>query len=329
MTKHWRPPVRFGLGGVALGNGFKALGEAQAHDTLRAAWDAGIRYYDTSPFYGFGLSERRFGHFLHTQKRDAYTLSTKVGRIFTAGTPRPSPLWKDPSPFTYRYDYTADGVRRSIEDSLQRLGIERIDIVFVHDLSPENDEELGGWKQQFEIAAKGAFPALCKLRDEGVIKAWGLGVNRIEPILEAARASDPDICLLATQYSLSNHARTISELFPLLDQRGISIVVGAPFEAGFLAGKDRYDYGDSIPAEHAKRRARMIELAREHGVDLRTAALQFAAAPSVVAAVIPGGRSPEQVTANAASMTAQIPSAFWDALRREQLIAADAPVPHA
>jgi D-threo-aldose 1-dehydrogenase len=327
MTKHWRPPVRLGLGGVALGNGFHPVPEAQAHDTLHAAWDAGIRYYDTSPFYGFGLSERRFGHFLHTQKRDDYTLSTKVGRIFTAGTPKPHPLWKEPSPFTYRYDYTADGVMRSIEDSLQRLGVERIDLVFVHDLSPENDRELGGWKNAFSIAAQGAFPALTRLREQGVIKAWGLGVNRIEPILETLKVADLDVCLLATQYSLSNHERTLRDLFPRLEETGVSIVVGAPYEAGFLSGKNRYDYGDTIPADKAKQRDRMAALAKEHDVDLRTAALQFAAAPKVVAAVIPGARSPEQVRGNAASMTAKLPAAFWDALKREKLIAQDAPVP--
>ena len=327
MSKHWRPPVRFGLGGVALGNGFHPVPEAQAHDTLHAAWDAGIRYYDTSPFYGFGLSERRFGHFLHTQKRDDYTLSTKVGRIFTAGTPKPHPLWKDPSPFTYRYDYTADGVKRSIEDSLQRLGLARIDLVFVHDLSPDNDQELGGWKNAFGIAAQGAFPALTRLREDGVIKAWGLGVNRIEPILEAMKVADLDVCLLATQYSLANHERTLRELFPRLEETGVSIVVGAPYEAGFLSGKNRYDYGESIPEDKAKQRDRMAALAKEHKVDLRTAALQFAAAPKVVSAVVAGGRSPEQVRGNAASMTAKLPAAFWDALKREKLIAQDAPVP--
>ncbi len=327
MTKHWRPPVRIGLGGVALGNGFHPVPEAQAHDTLHAAWDAGIRYYDTSPFYGFGLSERRFGHFLHTQQRDAYTLSTKVGRIFTAGNAKPHPLWKEPSPFAYRYDYSADGVKRSIEDSLQRLGIERIDIVYVHDLSPDNDEDLGGWKNAFGIAAQGAFPALTKLREQGVIKAWGLGVNRIEPIIEAMNVADPDICLLATQYSLANHERTLRDLFPQVEERGVSIVVGAPYEAGFLSGKNRYDYGGTIPENKAKERDRMAAIAKEHGVDLRTAALQFAAAPKVVSAVIPGARSPEQVRANAASMTAKIPAAFWQALQRERLIADGAPIP--
>lgn len=324
---HWRPPVRFGLGGVAIGNGFAPMTEAEAHDALHAAWDAGIRFYDTSPFYGFGLSERRFGHFLSAQHRREYTLSTKIGRIFTAGAPGPHAMWKQPSPFVYRYDYTADGVKRSLEDSLQRLGVDRIDIVFVHDLAPDNDEDLGGWKQQFAIAASGAFPALTRLREEGVIAAWGLGVNRIEPIQDALRVADPDICLLATQYSLANHERALHELFPQLAERGVSIVAGAPFEAGFLSGKNRYDYGASIPDDKARRLARMIALAQEHGVDLRSAALQFSAAPSVVAAVIPGGRSPAQIRANVASMTERIPAAFWDALKHEGLIAADAPVP--
>jgi D-threo-aldose 1-dehydrogenase len=323
---HWRPPVRFGLGGVAIGNGFAPMAELDAHHALHAAWDAGIRFYDTSPFYGFGLSERRFGSFLHAQPRDAYTLSTKVGRVFTAGAPKPHPLWKQPSPFVFRYDYTADGVKRSLDDSLQRLGVDRIDLVFVHDLSPDNDD-FGDWQQPFAIAAKGAFPALSQLRDQGVIKAWGLGVNRIEPIQQALQVADPDVCLLATQYSLSNHARTLHELFPLLEPRGVSIVVGAPFEAGFLSGKDRYDYGSSIPDDKARQRTRMAAIAGEHGVDLRSAALQFAAAPKVVSAVIPGGRSPEQIRANAASMTERIPAAFWAALKHEALIAPDAPVP--
>ena len=327
MTSHWRLPVRFGLGGVAIGNGFHAMTDAEADVTLRAAWDAGVRYYDTSPFYGFGLSERRFGHFLHAQPRDEYVLSTQVGRIFEAGSPSEHPLWKDPSPFTYRYDYTADGVRRSIEDSLQRLGISRLDVVFVHDLAEDNDKDLGGWRRQFDIAAKGAFPALVKLRDEGVIRAWGLGVNRIEPILETAKVSDPDIHLLATQYSLSHHAETASTLFPVLEARGMSIVVGAPFEAGFLSGKDRYDYGGTIPEDKRKARDHMRQIAAEHHVDLRTAALQFAAAPKVVSAVLPGGRGADQVRANAESMSQTIPRAFWTALRDAKLVAETAPTP--
>jgi hypothetical protein len=133
---HYRPPYRVGLGGVPIGNGFKPTTDAQAQGALEAAWAAGVRYFDTSPWYGLGLSERRFGHFLHNQKRDDYVLSTKVGRSLKASETLPGTMWKDPSPFSYEYDYTAAGVRRSVEDSLQRLGLSRIDIVFIHDLSP-------------------------------------------------------------------------------------------------------------------------------------------------------------------------------------------------
>jgi D-threo-aldose 1-dehydrogenase len=323
----WRPPTRIGLGGVALGNGFAPVTSAEAEATLQAAWDAGVRYFDTSPFYGFGLSERRFGHFLAAHPRDQFALSTKVGRVFTAGEPPEHPLWKQPSPFVFRYDYSGDGVVRSIEDSLQRLGLARIDCVFVHDLSPDNEDFQGAWKERFAEAAKGAFPALVKLREQGVIRAWGLGVNCIEPVLMALEASDPDIFLLATQYSIVHHDDTVARVLPKLSERDESMVVGAPLEAGFLGGRDRYDYAGTIPAGMPERRARIEALAKEHGVDLRTAALQFASAPEQVAAVIPGARTPEQVRTNVASMSVEIPPAFWQALQREKLIAEAAPVP--
>ncbi|RYE82927.1 MAG: aldo/keto reductase [Myxococcales bacterium] len=326
-SKRWRPPTRLGLGGVAIGNGFKPMTDADADATLAAAWDAGVRFFDTSPFYGFGLSERRFGHFLHAQPRDAYALSTKVGRVFTAGQPPEHPLWKDPSPFTFRYDYSGDGVRRSIEDSLQRLGVSRIDCVFVHDLSPDNTDFGDAWKERFAEAAKGAFPALVKLRDEGVIRAWGLGVNRIDPVLMAIEASDPDIFLLATQYSIVHHAETAERVLPALAARDISMVAGAPLEAGFLGGRARYDYGATVPDQMPARRARLEALAGEHGVDLRTVALQFAAAPAEVSAVIPGARTPDQIRSNVDSMKVAIPPAFWAALRREHLIDERAPTP--
>ncbi|MFT3698368.1 MAG: aldo/keto reductase [Kofleriaceae bacterium] len=325
---HFRLPVNFGFGGVAIGNGFSPMTNAESDTTLAAAWDAGIRFYDTSPFYGFGLSERRFGHFLSEKPRGDFFLSTKVGRVFEAGAPKPHPLWKDPSPFVYRYDYTADGVKRAVEDSLQRLGLSRIDVVFVHDLAEDNNDDLpGGWNHQLEIAMTGAFPALTKLRDEGVIKAWGLGVNRVEPILAAMERFDPDISLLATQYSLANHEAPLAKLFPLLEKRGSSIVVGAPFDAGFLSGKNRWQYGDSMPADKVAKRDAMQKIAADYGVDLRTAALQFAVAPKVVTAVLPGGRGIDQVRANAASMTVKIPSGFWQALRDQKLIDDRAPTP--
>jgi len=323
----FRPTGRAGLGGVAIGNGFmKVTNDEQATATLQAAWDAGVRTFDTSPFYGFGLSERRFGHVLHQHKRDDYVLCTKVGRVFTATTGTlPKSLWAEPSPFRYRYDYSADGVLRSIEDSLNRLGVSRLDVVFVHDLSRDTKDL--DFEPAFAEATRGAFVALSKLRDEGVIKAWGLGVNTAEPALRALDVADPDIFLLATQYSLIEHQASLTDTFPKIEARGASVVVGSPLNAGFLAGRDRFNYGESIPADVKAKRAKLQAVAATHKVDLRTAALQFAAAPSVVSAIVPGARTAEQVKENMASMKTKIPAAFWQQLRADKLIAETAPVP--
>jgi len=325
--EHYRLKHRFGLGGVAIGNGFKAATDAQAEEALEAAWAAGVRHFDTSPWYGLGLSERRFGHFLHNQKPDEYVLSTKVGRLLKPTKNIPKTMWQNPSPFGHAYDYTAAGIRRSIEDSLQRLGLESLHIVYIHDLSPDNGDLGKRWTEYFEIARKGAMPELTKMREEGLIKAWGLGVNTLEPILKTLEVADPDLCLSATQYSLMYHQDALNRLFPACDKHGVSIVVGAPLNVGFLAGLDRYNYGGKIPEGYPEKRARISALATEHGTDLRTAALQFSAAPSTVAAVIPGARSPQQVNENVASMRAKIPAEFWAALKREKLIADNAPTP--
>lgn len=325
----YRPLYRFGLGGVAIGNGFAPISDEQAHATMAAAWDAGVRFFDTSPFYGFGLSEYRMGRFLHNHKPDDYVISTKIGRVFKAVKEAPSsPIWKSPAPFSYMYDYTAAGTRRSIEDSLMRLGLSRIDIVFIHDLSPDTGDFGRPWTDVFEEAANGAMPELTKMRDEGIIKAWGFGVNRPEPALRAIEAGDPDIFLLATQYSLIDHQEALEKTFPALEAKGVSVVVGAPLNAGFLGGRDRYHYGGTFPAGVKEKRERLSAAAERYGVDLRTAALQFAAAPAVVSAIIPGARSPEQVRANAESMKVAIPGEFWAALKKDGLIAGNAPTPN-
>jgi D-threo-aldose 1-dehydrogenase len=152
------------------------------------------------------------------------------------------------------YDYSAPGVRRSIEDSLQRLGIESIDIVFVHDLSPDNTSLDGGWERHFEIARKGAFPELTRMRQEGLIKGWGLGVNRPEPILATLDVADPDIFLLASQYSLIDHQYALDHVFPAVRARNVSLVIGSALNAGFLSGSDRYNYGPEIPAGYEEKR---------------------------------------------------------------------------
>jgi D-threo-aldose 1-dehydrogenase len=324
---------RFGLGGVPLGNEFEVVTDEDAEGTLRASWEAGVRYFDVSPWYGLGLAERRFGRFLHRQPRDSYLLSTKVGKLLKAS---PDNRGKELFPYAGSpndvvFDYTADGVRRSIEDSLQRLGIDRIDVVFVHDLSPDNMLLPTPWTEEFEIARKGAFPALSKLRDVGVISAWGVGVNRPEPILRVMAESDPDVCLLASQYSLIDHESALERVFPAARERGVGFVVGSSLNAGFLAGSARYNYGAKrwdIPEQAIDKRDRLRKIASQFGVDLRTAALQFSAAPDVAVSLIVGAHTAEQALANATAMTATVPASFWDELKREGLIAAQAPVPN-
>src|SRR5271166_1994470 len=292
ISEHYKPAVRFGLGGVPLGNEFAVITEKDAYATLEAAWSAGVRYYDTSPWYGLGLCERRFGNFLHTKDRSDYVLSSKVGKLLKASRQNNAKEYFafTPSPNNVVFDYTADGVMRSVEDSLQRLGVDALDIVFVHDLSPDNRYLPSPWEEQFEIARKGAFYALTRMREEGTIKGWGLGVNRPEPILKLLDVADPDVCLLASQYSLVDHKNALQHVFPAA-------------------------------------RAKGSEVAGRHGVDLRTAALQFSSTPDIASALIVGAASEQQIVANYSSMQVKIPAEFWAELKERKLIEQDAPVP--
>lgn len=329
QNSRYRPLSRSGLGGVAAGNGFHENPDSDVNAALQAAWDSGVRYFDTSPWYGLGLSERRFGHFLRNKKREEYTLSTKVGRVLTPDKDfvLKSGIWKGKLDFSYQYDYSAGGVRRSVEDSLQRLGVPYLDIVFIHDLSPDNGDMKEKWLEYFEVAKNGAMVELTKMREEGLIKGWGLGVNTLEPAKKTIEVADPDIFLIATQYSLVKHEDALNTLFPLCEKRDISIVIGAPLNAGFLAGVDRYDYSGKFPEGVKEKLAKLKTICTKHQVDLRTAALQFCAAPKVVSAVIPGAWMAKQSSANAQSFSVEIPSEFWQDLKKERLIAANAPIP--
>lgn len=331
-------PAKFGLGGVAIGNGWHPNANEQITETLNTAWNAGVRYYDTSPFYGFGLSERRLGHFLSQKPREEFVISTKVGRIFEADrhffdtykNDGPDTLWKNPSPFKYKYDYTAAGVRRSIEDSLERLGIPSLDFVLIHDLSPDNSELGKNWTEEFEIAQKGAFPELTKMREEGLIKGWGLGVNSPQPILKALEVADPNIMLVAIQYTLFVHKIALNDIMPALDKRGIKAIIGGPLNGGFAAGLNRWNYGATIGADMPKdayeKRDKISAIAKRYNLDVRTVALQFSASNPATGAVIPGASRPEQVTANVKSFTAKIPADLWSALKAAKLIEGNAPV---
>src|SRR6202795_4520422 len=275
---HYQPPFRFGLGGVPLGNEFAVVTDKDAYAILEAAWSAGIRYYDVSPWYGLGLAERRYGNFLHNKQRSEYVISSKVGKLLKASTAAKNrelfPF--SPSPNEVIFDYTSSGVRRSIEDSLQRLGIDSLDIVFVHDISSDNKLLPTSWQEQFDIAAKGAFPELTRMREEGLIKGWGIGVNTPEPILRVLREADPDVCLMASQYSLIDHKKALNQIFPAVRSKNVSLVVGSSLNAGFISGSPRYNYGkDSykIPTEFLEKRKTLREVAANHGVDLPTAPL--------------------------------------------------------
>ena len=326
------PPVKFGLGGVPFGNEFEVVSDEDAYQTLEAAWNAGVRYYDVAPWYGLGLGERRYGNFLHNKNRDDYVLSSKVGKLLKASphNDAESNFPFSPSPNNVVFDYTADGVRRSIEDSLQRMGVSRLDIAFVHDISSDNKLLPTSWQEQFEIALDGAFPALSRMREEGIIKGWGIGVNTPEPILRVMQESDPDVCLLASQYSLIDHANALNNVFPVARLRNVKFVIGSSLNAGFISGSPRYNYGKtswSIPRQYVEKRERLRAVAAQFGADLRTAALQFAAAPDVAAALIVGAHTEAQVLANVSSMQATIAPEFWAELKRQNLIEQNAPTP--
>jgi D-threo-aldose 1-dehydrogenase len=326
MTQRYQPITRLGLGGTGFGDMYHATSDEAAQATADAAWAAGIRYFDTAPHYGAGLSEHRFGHALRRRPRDEYTLSTKVGRLLAPSSPGEiAAPFVGALPFKRVIDYTADGARRSVEDSLQRMALASIDIVYVHDLSPDMFGDQFDHYYRIAAGPGGAFEGLTKLREEGVIKAWGLGVNTVEPCLRALRDADPDIFLLAGRYTLME-TTPLAELFPLCAERGAKVVIGGPFNSGFLAGGPNYDYGPA-DADKLAQRERLRKVAAAHGVDLAAAALQFGLAHPVVAATIPGASSPEHLRRNAVLMEMAIPKAFWEALRSEGLVAENAPLP--
>jgi D-threo-aldose 1-dehydrogenase len=330
--EHYRPAVRFGMGGVPLGNEFSLVTDKDAFATLEAAWDVGVRYFDVSPWYGLGLAERRFGNFLHNKKRSDYVISSKVGKLLKASRhARKLEYFKfSPSPNEVTFDYTASGVRRSIEDSLQRMGLDSLDMVFVHDLSPDNKLLPTNWEEQFKIATRGAFPELTRMREEGLIKGWGLGVNSPEPILLALEVADPDVCLCARQYSLIDHKNALNQVFPAVRKKNVSLVIGSALNAGFISGSARYNYGlesFKIPSAVIEKRKKLREVTSEHGVDLRTAALQFSASPDVVSAIIVGVGREQQIVEDCTSMHTKIPAEFWTDLKQRGLIEQNAPTP--
>ena len=325
---------KLGFGTAPLGNMFRNIPEEEALATVDAAWDSGIRYFDTAPFYGAGLAELRLGAALKQRRRDDYILSTKVGRLILDEQEDPATRDMGEKGGLFEFgrknkivdDYSADATLRSIEDSLKRLDTDRLDIVWVHDIA--QDFHGDNWLAQFEIARTGAFRVLTRLREEGVIKAWGVGVNKVEPLeltLDLSEAQ-PDAFLLAGRYTLLDHERALQRLMPAAASQHVDIVVGGPYSSGILAGGSHFEYQQASPEIIAKVE-RIKAIAARHGVSVKAAALQFSLANPAVAAVIPGASRPERLAEDLAALHAVIPAAFWHEMRAEQLVSPFAPLP--
>lgn len=326
-------PGVLGFGTAPLGNMFRAIPEDEAQATVEAAWNHGVRYFDTAPFYGSGLSEIRLGQALSNYNRDDYVLSTKVGRVILdeveAGSRdlgEKSGVFEHGRPNKMRNDYSADATLRSIEDSLERLQTDRLDIVWVHDIAQDfyGDQ----WLEYFNQARTGAFKMLTRLREEGVIKAWGLGVNRVEPCeltLDLTEAQ-PDGFLLAGRYTLLDHERALQRLMDAALAQHVEIVVGGPYSSGILAGGAHFEYQPASPAIISQVE-RIKAIAQAFGVSVKAAALQFSLAHPAVAAVIPGASRPGRIAEDVAALSEKIPVAFWQALREARLISDRAPLP--
>ncbi|MFO1468574.1 MAG: aldo/keto reductase [Steroidobacteraceae bacterium] len=317
-----------GFGSAPLGNYTRPLAEEEADGILAAAWRSGIRYYDTAPFYGLGLSEQRVGRLLQAHPRQEFTLSTKVGRLLDPCAPEEvnGGFFVQTPQVKWYYDYSYDAVMRSLEDSRRRTGIARFDIVLVHDV----DAFCHGGREGSEAAIqqllqKGGWRALQELREAGVIGAIGAGVNEWEPCARLLELVDPDLFLVAGRYTLLEHA-PLDHLFPQCQRRGAGIIVGGPYNSGILAGKATYNYS-TVPAEVLARVRRLEAVCKAHAVPMHAAALQFVLAHPVIVSVIPGSQSIAEHRQNFAALSVDIPAAFWDELRRERLIPEHAPVP--
>ncbi len=281
-----------GLGTAPLGGLYEEVDDPTAQAVVERAWGLGVRYFDTAPYYGSGLAEQRLGAALRDRPRDAYVVSTKVGRL----------LGPDASGWEGAYfDFSRDGALRSLESSLDRLGLDRIDVALVHDPDDHYDEALAG-----------AFRALEGLRDEGVVRAIGVGMNQTELLCRFAREADPDCFLVAGRYTVLDRSAG-AELLPLCEKRGIAVIAGGVFNSGVLAGGDAFDYA-AAPAVVVARVAELRETCAHHGAPLAAAAVQFPARHPAVASVLVGCRTPEEVAEDVRLSELELPDALWDEL---------------
>ena len=319
-----------GLGTATLGGTRIAVTPAEAEAIVRAAWESGVRYVDTAPYYGFGQAERAVGDALRAEPRDDWVLSTKVGRLLRPRLSSPQPAApgdgerRPVMPFEPVYDYSHDGILRSVEDSLQRLGLARIDILYVHDIGtyqhgPDAHPGL------MRTLRESGYRALEELRRSGAVRAIGIGVNEQEVLLEALDWGQWDAFLLAGRYTLLEQG-PLDDLLPKCLKAGTSIVVGGPLNSGILAGRDTWNYRTAPPEILARANA-IGAVCDRHGVPLAAAALQFPLAHPAVAAIIPGPRNADEFRANLTLLRHPIPAALWQDLRQAGLLHSDAPVP--
>ncbi|MEX0853970.1 MAG: aldo/keto reductase [Bauldia sp.] len=314
-----------GLGCASLAGSMRHVSDADARTTVIDAYDIGLRYFDTAPYYGYGRSEHMVGDEL--RDHDGWVLSTKVGRLLQARKKPPdaNDSWKHPFPFEPLFDYSYDGVMRSYEDSLQRLGLNRIDILYIHDIDVFTHGTPDRQASVFRTAMDGAYKALDELRRSGDVQAIGIGVNEPAPIADALDHGQWDVFLLAGRYTLLEQA-PLHTLFPLVAKHGASIVIGGPFNSGILVGGKTWNYRNA--PEEVARKARQIErLCEAHRVPLAAAAVRFPAANPVIASVIPGPRAPAELNQIVDWWRTPIPASLWSDLKAEGLIDAEAPVP--
>jgi D-threo-aldose 1-dehydrogenase len=311
---------RLGFGSTALGGLFRASSDADAQATIDAAWAAGLRHYDTAPQYGSGLAEIRIGAGLRSRPREDFVLSTKIGKLLRPAEKAPAGIFVGAPPFEVTYDYSYDGTMRSLEASLKRLGLDRIDVLLIHDV---NRKYHGAHvMERLEEALAGACKALAKLRGEGVIGAFGPALNEVDVNLQFAERAEIDCIMLPARHTLLDQSAA-KDLLPLCARKQISVMIAAPFDSGILASGPvagaAYNYQPATP-EILDRVARIERACRDHDVPLAAAALQFPLRHPAVANVVAGMRAPEEVARNLALMRTAIPDALWDALARERLV---------
>jgi D-threo-aldose 1-dehydrogenase len=288
---------RLALGTAPIGGLFAAVDDETAHAVVERAWELGLRYFDTAPRYGAGLAERRLGAALSGKPRDGFVVSTKVGRVLRPG----ESAWHGAPALVDEFDFSHDAALRSLDESLGRLGLDRVDVALVHDPDDHFDEALAG-----------SFRALRRLRDEGAVRAIGVGANQPEVLCRFAREADPDCFLVAGRYTALDRSAA-AELLPLCEERGIAVIAGGVFNSGVLAGGGTFDYEDA-PPDVVARVERLRETCGRHGVPLPAAALQFPLRHPAVGTVLVGCRTPAEVADDVRLSNIAVPEALWEEL---------------